>query len=189
MKSVKEILKGRSRKTLAIGAAAVCMVLAGTAVYATNAGSSADNVISGANTAANGTQAYDQAYDADDSGAAAIQEAAAAGSSGEGNVAHHYAEHQIPAANGGQAVEAAYGSGGKAGTAADIGLEKAKSIALGKVSGADAGNIVKAERDYDDGILEYEIEIVYNGYEYDFEINGSSGSIISHETERHEYWD
>lgn len=65
----------------------------------------------------------------------------------------------------------------------DIGLERAKSIALGRVGGATAANIVKAKQEYDDGVLEYEIEIIYNNTEYDFEIRATDGFIISMESE------
>ena len=69
----------------------------------------------------------------------------------------------------------------------DIGLEKAKSIALSQVSGASAANIREAKRDYDDGRLEYEVKIVYGNYEYEFEINGTTGTILSRDVES--IWD
>ena len=69
-----------------------------------------------------------------------------------------------------------------------IGLEKAKQIALDQVPGAVESDIVKAHQDYDDGILEYEVSIHYNGYEYEYEILGSSGDIISKDVDRIE-WD
>jgi len=69
-------------------------------------------------------------------------------------------------------------------SSSDIGLSKAKKIALAKVSGATSSDIVKAAKDYDDGILEYDIEIHYNGYEYEYEIDASSGSIISYDVEK-----
>lgn len=69
-------------------------------------------------------------------------------------------------------------------SSSEISLESAKEIALAQVSGATAGNIVKAEKDYDDGYTEYEIEILYNGYEYDFEISAETGEIISKDVER-----
>ena len=72
-------------------------------------------------------------------------------------------------------------------TGSDIGLEKAKSIALGQVSGATSANIREAKRDYDDGRLEYEVKIIYNNYEYEFEINGTTGAIISRDVES--IWD
>lgn len=81
--------------------------------------------------------------------------------------------------------------GNSAGSASDIGLEKAKSIALEQVPGAAYGDIVKAYQDYDDGRSEYDIKIRYDGYEYEFEIDGASGKIISKDVDRVEYddWD
>lgn len=72
-------------------------------------------------------------------------------------------------------------------TGTDIGLEKAKSIALGQVSGASSSHIRQAKRDYDDGRLEYDVKIVYNNYEYEFEIDGTSGTILSRDVES--IWD
>jgi len=71
----------------------------------------------------------------------------------------------------------------------DIGLDRAKSIALGQVSGASSGNITKAYKDYDDGRAEYDIEIRYNGYEYEFEISAASGNILSKDVDRVEQYD
>ena len=70
-----------------------------------------------------------------------------------------------------------------------ISLDKAKSIALSQVSGASSGNIVKAYKDYDDGRVEYDVEIKYNGYEYEFEIDGASGKILSKDIERIDDYD
>ena len=55
---------------------------------------------------------------------------------------------------------------------------------------ADKANafIKELELDRDDGIYQYEGEAYYNGYEYDFEINASSGVIIKWEVDR-EDWD
>ena len=82
-----------------------------------------------------------------------------------------------------------YGSAAGASSSADISLERAKEIALAQVSGASAADITKAYADYDDGILEYNIEIRYNGYEYDFEINGASGNIMSKDIDHMDYDD
>lgn len=60
-----------------------------------------------------------------------------------------------------------------------IGEAKAKEIALAKVSGATAANITKCKLDYDDGRWEYDVEIRYNGLEYEFEIDAYTGTIIS----------
>ena len=64
-----------------------------------------------------------------------------------------------------------------------ISREEAQSIALAKVPGATANDIYEFEVDYDDGRLEYEGKILYDGMEYEFEIDGYSGSIRSWESE------
>lgn len=68
-----------------------------------------------------------------------------------------------------------------------ISKSKAESIALGQVKGADRGDIIKSEKDYDDGRMEYDIEILHGGYEYEFEIDGATGEILSKDVEREEY--
>lgn len=73
----------------------------------------------------------------------------------------------------------------------DGALEQAKEIALKEVPGAVAEDIVLAYEDYDDGRVEYNVEIRYDGYEYDFEIDASSGNIVSKDVDRIENddWD
>ena len=66
----------------------------------------------------------------------------------------------------------------------NITAEDAKALALAKVPGATVDDIYEFEADYDDGRLEYEGKILYSGMEYEFEIDGYSGSIRSWETER-----
>lgn len=53
----------------------------------------------------------------------------------------------------------------------------AKNIALSQVPGATAADIKEFEVDSDDGKLQYEGKIYYNGVEYEFEIDGYSGAI------------
>lgn len=65
-----------------------------------------------------------------------------------------------------------------------ISKSEAESIALAQVKGAGQNNIVKSERDHDDGRVEYDIEIEYGGCEYEFEIDGSTGRIISKDVDR-----
>ena len=62
----------------------------------------------------------------------------------------------------------------------DIGIEKAKEIALSH-AGLSHGSVsfVKAEPDYDDGIKTYDIEFYSGNVEYDYEINAANGAIIS----------
>lgn len=66
-----------------------------------------------------------------------------------------------------------------------ISAEKARSIVLAKIPGA---NITELKLDREDGIYVYEGEAILDGYEYEFEINASSGVIISWESERLD-WD
>ena len=49
--------------------------------------------------------------------------------------------------------------------------------------GADASHIYEVETDRDDGRLEYEGKIIYNGMEYEFTIDGYTGAIREWEAE------
>ena len=74
--------------------------------------------------------------------------------------------------------------GSPAGGTSDIGLETAKSIAAGH-----AGMIVsdvtfsKAESDYDDGYLIYEIEFLKDNVEYEYEIDAVTGEILKFDSD------
>ena len=82
------------------------------------------------------------------------------------------AEHAVtPAASGTQSVTA----------------DQAKEKALAQVPGATVNDIYEFETDYDDGRLQYEGKIIYDGMEYEFEIDGYSGSIREWESERFGY--
>ena len=59
--------------------------------------------------------------------------------------------------------------------------QQAKEIAVAQVPGATIDNIREFEADRDDGRLTYEGSLHLNGVEYEFEIDGASGSIISWE--------
>lgn len=65
----------------------------------------------------------------------------------------------------------------------DIGIEKAKKIALGKVSGATESDIVKTDTDLENGVRVYEIEIRYDSVEYDFTVNAADGTIMEQSSE------
>lgn len=65
----------------------------------------------------------------------------------------------------------------------DIGIEAAKEIALSQVSGAAAGDVAKVKADSEHGTLVYEIEIRYDGQEYDFDIDAATGNIINRSQE------
>ncbi|MDO4542322.1 MAG: PepSY domain-containing protein, partial [Bacillota bacterium] len=65
-----------------------------------------------------------------------------------------------------------------------ITIDEAKAIALAKVEGANDSNIV-IHQDRDDGKDIYEGTIVYNGTEYEFEIDAATGNVTSWEEDRH----
>ena len=56
--------------------------------------------------------------------------------------------------------------------------EEAKKIALDQVPGATEEDFLEFGRDYDDGILLYEVEILYDQKEYEFDIDARDGSIL-----------
>lgn len=70
------------------------------------------------------------------------------------------------------------------GTSSSITEQEAKTIALAEVDGADESHITKAVKDKDDGRTEYDIEIIYEGYEYDFEISAEDGAILDMSREK-----
>lgn len=65
---------------------------------------------------------------------------------------------------------------------AAISAEEAKKLALSQVPGASAADI-RLETDHDHGRTVYEGKIVYNGIEYEFEIDGTDGTILEWEAE------
>lgn len=69
-------------------------------------------------------------------------------------------------------LAAAASSGSQKG---DIGMEKAKQIALDAVPGA---SVYQAEYDVDDGVPVYEIEVIKGNYEYEFKIDAKTGAIL-----------
>ena len=73
--------------------------------------------------------------------------------------------------------------GGQSGTGTTITAEEAKAMALAKVPGATEADIWEFSTDRDDGRIEYEGEIIYDGMKYEFEIDGYSGTIRSWEAE------
>lgn len=67
------------------------------------------------------------------------------------------------------------------GNTGDIGMDAVISIVLDRVPGATKNDIDELECEYDDGRIEYEGELYYNGYEYEFEIDGATGNILKWE--------
>ena len=66
-----------------------------------------------------------------------------------------------------------------------ITMEKAKSIALAQVPGANQSHFGKIDLDYDHGRAVYEIEIFYNNSKYEFDIDASTGEIIGTEVKHY----
>lgn len=64
-----------------------------------------------------------------------------------------------------------------------VSIEEAKNIALARVPGATEKNM-SIGLDYDDGWYVYEGEIMYDGMEYEFDIDANSGTILKWEAER-----
>ena len=60
----------------------------------------------------------------------------------------------------------------------NITMEKAKSIALAQVPGANETHIEEIDLDHDHGRMVYEIEIFYNNSKYEFDIEASTGEIV-----------
>lgn len=73
------------------------------------------------------------------------------------------------------------------GTASDknyIGAEKAKEAALSHaVLQESAVTEMKIKLDYEDGIMIYEVEFKADGYEYEYEINAKTGTVVKFEKE------
>ena len=75
------------------------------------------------------------------------------------------------------------GKGNGNANAATISIDMAKQTALSRVPGATVNDITKMKTDYDDGRMEYEGTIVYNGMEYDFTIDATTGQITDWDVE------
>ena len=67
----------------------------------------------------------------------------------------------------------------------NITIEKAKSIALAQVRGANQSHFGKIELDHDHGRAIYEIEIFYNNSKYEFDIDASTGEIVGTEVKHY----
>ena len=67
----------------------------------------------------------------------------------------------------------------------NITIEKAKSIALAQVRGANQSHFGKIELDHDHGRAVYEIEIFYNNSKYEFDIDASTGKVIGTEVKHY----
>jgi len=69
-------------------------------------------------------------------------------------------------------------------TSEDIGSAKAKSIALQHAGLSESGvSYMQVKLDYDDGMMEYEVDWNVGRTEYEYAINASTGSILEYEIE------
>jgi len=69
-------------------------------------------------------------------------------------------------------------------TSTDIGQDTAKAAAL-KHAGLSENQVsgMKIERDWDDGVLEYEIEFWQGNVEYEYTIDGATGAVVKYQRE------
>ena len=67
---------------------------------------------------------------------------------------------------------------------ASITEAEAKALVLAQVPGATEENFLEFKTDYDDGRLEYEGELFYDGMKYEFTVDGYSGTIREWESEK-----
>ncbi|HIV47896.1 MAG TPA: PepSY domain-containing protein [Candidatus Acutalibacter stercorigallinarum] len=95
-------------------------------------------------------------------------------------------DYEIDAATG-EVLSYDYDAERQAATAsgtASITEAEAKSLVLAQVPGAAEENFLEFKTDYDDGRLEYEGELFYDGMKYEFTVDGYSGTIREWESEK-----
>ena len=95
-------------------------------------------------------------------------------------------DYEIDAATG-EVLSYDYDAEGQAAAAsgtASITEAEAKALVLAQVPGAAEENFLEFKTDYDDGRLEYEGELFYDGMKYEFTVDGYSGTIREWESEK-----
>ena len=95
-------------------------------------------------------------------------------------------DYEIDAATG-EVLSYDYDAERQAATAsgtASITEEEAKALVLAQVPGAAEENFLEFKTYYDDGRLEYEGELFYDGMKYEFTVDGYSGTIREWESEK-----
>lgn len=134
--------------------------------------------------AASGSKTESNTQSGSQSGTQSSSQSSAGSSSSQGSAGSSQSQSGFQPA---QKPSGGTSQSGGSSTSQLISADKAKSIVLAKI-GNNSAFIKELELDRDDGIYQYEGEAYYNGYEYDFEINASSGVIIKWEVDR-EDWD
>ena len=66
----------------------------------------------------------------------------------------------------------------------EITKDQAVQIALNQVQGAGTSDVIRSDKTVSDGNVVYDITIVYDGSEYDFEISASDGSILEQDSDK-----
>ena len=69
-----------------------------------------------------------------------------------------------------------------------ISLEKAKSIALAQVPGANESHLGEIDLDREHGRMVYEIEIFYNNSKYEYDIDAVTGEIVGSKIKKYNNW-
>ena len=69
-----------------------------------------------------------------------------------------------------------------------ISLEKAKSIALAQVPGANESHLRAIDLDREHGRMVYEIEIFYNNSKYEYDIDAVTGEIVGSKVKKYNNW-
>lgn len=87
------------------------------------------------------------------------------------------ADYEVHGRGGGRGMRRAQSAG------YTLTYDEAAAKALARVDGATTQNL-RMKRDHDHGRVTYEGEIRYNGYEYDFEIDGETGEFLEWNSER-----
>ena len=66
----------------------------------------------------------------------------------------------------------------------EITKDQAVQIALNQVQGAGTSDVIRSDKIVSDGNVVYDITIIYDGSEYDFEISASDGSILEQDSDK-----
>ena len=69
-----------------------------------------------------------------------------------------------------------------------ISLEKAKSIALAQVPGANESHLGEIDLDREHGRLVYEIQFFYNNSKYEYDIDAVTGEIVGSKIKKYNNW-
>lgn len=92
-------------------------------------------------------------------------------------------QNQVAAENAGQQEKQPQSQGTETPAGVAVSQEEATKMALERVAGASAQDI-RIQLEFDDGIQKYEGDIIYNGREYEFEIDANTGTFLEWSEDR-----